>query len=236
MALPCLHDGFIMYEYTCLIQYVGQNKSITNRAQKKWECGGKKLKSGIEAEERIDVTTKTTFLPTTLHYRAFGVFPGTQNSCRRTNLNSSFRIFCSLKKVLLVYHDHYWMTKHGRGEGSILVSWSLLDDGTWEEKVMVQKKEQYLEYIRISQHIEYILYVFFMIIIGWWNMGGEGNGAKREQYLDWWNKNWLETRLSGNPPIFFICSSSGFLFAVTLTLLFICDIKHFNIHFDDLFR
>ena len=63
LVLPRLHDGFIMYEYTCLIQYVGQNKSITNRAQKKWECGGKKLKSGIEAEERIDVTTKTTFLP-----------------------------------------------------------------------------------------------------------------------------------------------------------------------------
>ena len=36
----------------------------------------------------------------------------------------------------------------------------------------------------------------------------EGNGAKREQYLDWWNKNWLETRLSQNPLIFFIWSSS----------------------------
>ena len=85
-----------------------------------------------------------------------------------------------------------------------------------------------------------------MITIGWWNMGGEGNGAKREQYLDWWNKNWLETRLSGNPPIFFICSSSGFLFAIPLTdhtsyySVFspsvICDTKLFNIHFDDLFR
>ena len=85
-----------------------------------------------------------------------------------------------------------------------------------------------------------------MIIIGWWNMGGEGNGAKREQYLDWWNKNWLETRLSGNPPIFFIYYSSGFLFAIPLTAhtsyysvfspSVICDTKLFNIHFDDLFR
>ena len=46
----------------------------------------------------------------------------------------------------------------------------------------------------------------FMINTRWWERGG--NGAKREQYLDWWNKNWLETRLSQNPLIFFICSSS----------------------------
>ena len=39
----------------------------------------------------------------------------------------------------------------------------------------------------------------------------EGNCAKREQYLDWWNKNWLKTRLSQNPLIFFICSSYIFL-------------------------
>ena len=97
LALPCLHDGFIMYEYTCLIQYVGQNKSITNRAQKKWECGGKKLKSGIEAEERIDVTTKTTFLPYNSPLQGFRRLPRAQNSCRRINLSSSFRIFCSLQ-------------------------------------------------------------------------------------------------------------------------------------------
>ena len=143
-GFPCLHDGIIMYEYTCLIQYVGQNKSITNRAPKKWECGGKKLKSGIEAEERIDVTTKTTFLPYNSPLQGFRRLPRAQNSCRRTNLNSSFRIFCSLKRVLLVYHDHYWMTEHGRGEGSILVSLSILVDGTWEEREMVQKENNIL--------------------------------------------------------------------------------------------
>ena len=50
----------------------------------------------------------------------------------------------------------------------------------------------------------------FMINTRWWERGG--NGAKREQYLDWWNKNWLETRLSQNPLIFFVSSSSIFLF------------------------
>ena len=50
-----------------------------------------------------------------------------------------------------------------------------------------------------------------MINTRWWER--EGNGAKREQYLDWWNKNWLETRLSQNPLVFFVCSLSFFPFA-----------------------
>ena len=172
-----------------LSNMLAKTKASLIERRKSENVGAKSWKTELRLKKELMSPQKPRSCPTTLHYRAFGDFPGAQNSYRRTNLNSSFRIFCSLKRVLLVYHDYYWMTKHGRGEG---------------------------------------------------------NGAKREQYLDWWNKNWLETRLSGNPPIFFICSSSGFLFAIPLTAhtsyysvfspSVICDTKLFNIHFDDLFR
>ena len=134
---------------SCMNTHVSSNMLAKTKAslierRKSENVGAKSWKAELRLKKELMSPQKPRSCPTTLHYRAFGDFPETQNSCRRTNLNSSFRIFCSLKKVLLVYHDHYWMTKHGRGEGSILVSWSLLDDGTWEEKEMVQKENNIL--------------------------------------------------------------------------------------------
>ena len=138
-------------------------KSITNRRDKKWECDGKKWKRGIDAEERIGVTTKTIFFVPALQL-----------------------------------------------EGTL----SLPRDWEFFSKVSYQLAQDFFSWNFISIWVDRGEYGFACMINNRWSeREREGNGAKREQYLDWWNKNWLETRLSQNPLIFFICNSSIFPFA-----------------------
>ena len=121
MAFPVFMMGS-----SCMSTHVSSNMLAKTKAslierRKSENVGAKSWKAELRLKKELMSPQKPRSCPTTLHYRAFGDFPGTQNSCRWTNLNSSSWIFCSLKKVLLVYHDHYWMTEHGRGVVSILV-------------------------------------------------------------------------------------------------------------------
>ena len=126
---------------SCMNTHVSSNMLAKTKAslierRKSENVGAKSWKAELRLKKELMSPQKPRSCPTTLHYRAFGDFPGTQNSCRRTNPSSSFRIFCSLKRVLLVYHDHYWMMEHGRrGKWckKRTISWLMKQELTWDK-------------------------------------------------------------------------------------------------------
>ena len=126
---------------SCMNTHVSSNMLAKTKAslierRKSENVGAKSWKAELRLKKELMSPQKPRSCPTTLHYRAFGDFPGAQNSCRRTNLNSSFRIFCSLKRVLLVYHDHYWMMEHGRRRKwckKRTISWLMKQELTWDK-------------------------------------------------------------------------------------------------------
>ena len=126
---------------SCMNTHVSSNMLAKTKAslierRKSENVGAKSWKAELRLKKELMSPQKPRSCPTTLHYRAFGDFPGTQNSCQRTNPSSSFRIFCSLRKVLLVYHDFYWMMEHGRRRKwckKRTISWLMKQELTWDK-------------------------------------------------------------------------------------------------------
>ena len=105
-------------------------KSITNRRDKKWECDGKKWKRGIDAEERIGVTTKTIFFVPALQLE------GTLSLPRDWEFFS--KVWYQLAQDFFSGNFiSFWVE-----ESMVLLAWSIIDGEG--EKEMVQKENNIL--------------------------------------------------------------------------------------------